>query len=743
MQSRKAVGPNLTELDLSSKPSDRFAYQNRFVPFVIRDANGNPVISVVSQALQQLPMSTTSVMKIKRTEAALAVKLHKLISPWKVPEYPGISVTPTGNIGATAGLGSGVSRPGDDIELANIVSDFGVILLERTRLTPNGFALGEHLLSLSLAPGEEVTIEQKTFAEKTVTFEEVNETDEEINTELGSSLTNELSEALSRVASDTMNRGVNAGGSLGLSYFVSLNISAGYTDSISNALSTTKGETVRNVMTKTEKLAARRRAQHKVTMKVSETSRFEAGNKRVLRNPNQFTPIDLVYFKVLQKLVISHERFGIRLCWAPFIPDPGIVLDEAERAERLQLESETPLNLPSLRGRPTDPGVGPDIMVSSGSVELTNWGQPWGDMRADYEYKFPLPAAGYNWDGNTAGITLGVTWSGFGRRAAPSVSVLLAEPYIDAANATSGVRVIVHAGVDWGSAGAHLYCDVTVNFTADTSAASAAYQAALASWQAEKDAYDKEVNRLTAEREAAIQTALAAWKVQYMKTFDPVSTAYQLLIATLFPPDQRDEAFEIEMWNKVFDFEAAAFQYYPSWWSNRERRNPNKAPDAFENASWMRVFLIIRPGFELQALSLLIDRRVHTTIQNRAKRAAVQKVLKELEDARNLYFGGRDEIQLSPGTPCPSATRPFICLANWDELLPTDGTHLEVVQAVTTAIDDTSEQSISDAHQLMTARIGSQESEGELTTTVKDKVSNSATPPDVDVLIGIGTKPEE
>jgi len=734
MQSRKAVGPALTELDLDPKPSDRFAYQNRFVPFVIRDSNGNPVISVVTQALNQLPMSSSATLKMSAPKAALKPK----------PKPPkGTTVDPTGNTGNTGGMGSGVERPCDDRELAEKVSDFGIILLERTRLTPSGFALGEHLLSLSLAPGEEVTIEQKTFSEKITTFEEVSETDEDVTTELGSNLTTELSEALSRVASDTKNRGFSAGGSLGLSYYVSLNVTASYTDSVSNALSTTQGETVRNVMTKTEKLAARRRAQHKVTMKVSETSRFEAGNKRVLRNPNQFTPIDLVYFKLLQKLKVSQERYGVRLCWAPFIPDPGVVLDQAERAERLRLDREMPLNLPVLRDRPNEPGVGADIAVSSGSIELTNWGQPWGDMRADYEYRIPTPAAGYKWDGNTAGITLGVTWSGFGARGAPGVSVLLAEPFIDTANSTSGVRVIVHARADWGGAGAHLYCNVTVNFAADTSGASAAYLALLATWEAEKQAHDKEVLRLTAERESAIQTGLSEWREKYMKTFDPVSTAYQLLIAMLFPPDQRDEGFEIEMWNKVFDFEAVAFQYYPAWWSNKERRNPEKPPDAFENASWMRVFLTIRPGFEQQALNLLLDRRVHSNIQDPVKKAAAEKVLKELEGARIQFFGGKDEIKLALGTPCPTATRPYVCLAHWDELLPTDGTHLEVVQAVTTAIDDTSEQSIADAHQLLTARIEGQSTESKLTSSVKDAVDGAATPPDVDVHIGIGTKRDE
>lgn len=736
MQSRKAVGPELTALELSPLPSDRFVYQSRFVPLVIRDANGNPVVSIIQQSQKGT--------KGTKLETGAHGKIKK---PPKFDQGSStVNVGSTTNAGVGPAGGNGVSRPGDDIERGQFASDFGVILLERTRLTPKGFALGEHLLSLSLAPGEEVTIEQKTFSERAVTFEEVSDTDEEINAELGSSYTTEMSEALSRVMSDAKNRGFNAGANVGFSYVVNLTVSAGFTDSINTALSTTQGETVRNVMTKTEKLTSRRRAQHKITMKVSDTNRFETGNKRVIRNPNQFTPIDLVYFKLLQKLQMTHERYGVRLCWAPFIPDPGIVLDQAESAERARLEREIPLNLPAMRPMPTAPGAGSPESVATMTQELTNWGPVWGDMRADYWFEILPSSTNYSWDGQVESISssLMVTTTGFGARGAPNVYVVKAEPFFHTDSGKSGAKVLIHAGADWGGVGAHLYIDFSVNFIPNTAGADATFQQALATWQAEKTAYDGTVASLRAERAAKVEAALAVWREKFMKTFDPVSSAYQLLIAMLFPTQSmRDEGFEIEMWNKIFDFDATAFQYYPAWWSNRERRSPEKPADAFENASWMRVFLPIRPGFEEQALSMIIDRRVFTPVQDPVKAAAIRKILLDLNSSRTTHFGGVDEIQIAPGARCPQVTRPYICLGRWDELLPTDGTHLEVVQAKTTALDDVSDQSVTDAHQLMAARIGSQQSEGELTTTVKDKVSAAATGPDVDVHIGIGTKREE
>lgn len=707
MQTRRAVGPNLAALDLTPEPSDRLVYQSRFVPFIIKDENGRPIVSVIQQALQNIASTTSG--------------------------------------DSSGGMGS-INRPGNDIELGQSASDFGIVLLERTRLRPSGFALGEHLLSLSLAPSEEVTIEQKTFSERAVTFEELSESDQEISTESGSTYTTELSEALSQVMSDAKNRGFSAGGSFGFNYFVNLTVSASYTDSVNTALSTTEAETVRNVMTKTEKLTARRRAQHKVTMKIAETTRFETGNKRVIRNPNQYTPVDLVYFKLLQKLEVAHERYGVRLCWAPFIPDPGIVLDQAEASARATLERQSPLNLPVLRPQPQAPGAPPPETVSSTTVELTSWMSPWGDMKADYWFELIPSAPNFQWDGNSSSIesSFTVSTTGFGRRGPPNVKLVRAEPF-DAGSGKGGCRVLVHAGADWGGAGAHLYLEFKVTFVPNVAGSNAAHQADLAQWHAEKAAHEAEVGKRTAERKATIDAAVAAWRVGYMRSFDPVATAYQLLIAKMFPTaSMRDEGFEVEMWSKIFDFESTAFQYYPSWWSDRGRRSLDKPADAFENASWMRVFLPIRPGFETQALNLIIERRVFTQTFDPARATAIKKVLDELSTARSTYFGGADEVLIRPVTgECPVANRPYVCLAHWEELLPTDGTHLEVVQAKTTAIDDATEQSISDAHLLMTARTGSQSSEGNLTTALTQKMAASASDPDVDVHIGIGTRREE
>lgn len=716
MQSRKAVGPALSKLEIVPKPSDRFAYQNRFVPFIIKDADGKTVISVVQQFMNKILVTDPSLNQ--------EIRGKEKIKPEDSRERENRPV---------------VARPGDDIEAGMSASDFGVVLLERTRITPAGFALGEHLLSLSLAPGEEVTIEQKAYSERTVTYEDVSDTDEQVDTEVGSSLTTELSVALSQAVTDTKNKGFNAGATVGYGGF---STSGGYADSINSAMTQTQAETVRNTVNQTQKLTARRRAQHKISVKVSETSKFETGNKRVLRNPNQFTPIDLVYFKILQKVDLSHERFGVRLCWAPFVRDPGVVLDEALRSARQNIESQIPLNLPPEPPPPPLPAGSKSYKKSSGTQELTKWGIP-NDMSADYEFEIS-PDAGFTWDGDESVITSTLNSNHTGNwgphRGDPQPEVVRTEP------SAGGVKVLIHMGIreDWNRP--HFYIEFKARFVTDTAAADADYQKKLGEWQTQHDIWVKEVSQNRADRTAKVEAMLEEWKKNYTKTFDPISAGFQLLIAHLFPPEAHeahDEGFEVEMWNKIFDFAQAAFQYYPSWWSGEERRNPGKPPDSFENASWMRVFLPIRPGFEEQALNLIIGRRVYTKPTDPLIANAITKVLKDLTTARDTYFGGVDEIKIIPGTPCPGIETPYICLGHWNDLLPTDGTHLEVVQAKTTAVDDTNEQSLNDAHTMITARISNQQSEGQLTTSVKDRVTTSTEPPDVDVTIGIGSnKPE-
>src|SRR5439155_15786379 len=98
-----------------------------------------------------------------------------------------------------------------DVEFVQglIRPDVGYAFLDRTRITPIGFALGEHVYALSLAPGEEAVMEQKTYTKRQLTFEEQTEQEKQYDLELASTYTTELQEGLERQRSLTDTSGLS------------------------------------------------------------------------------------------------------------------------------------------------------------------------------------------------------------------------------------------------------------------------------------------------------------------------------------------------------------------------------------------------------------------------------------------------------------------------------------------------------------------------------------------------------
>ena len=62
-----------------------------------------------------------------------------------------------------------------------------------------------------------------------------------------------------------------------------------------------------------------------------------------------------------------------------------------------------------------------------------------------------------------------------------------------------------------------------------------------------------------------------------------------------------------------------------------------------------------------------------------------------------------------PKQECPEYVEKYVCLSKWRELLPTDGTHIEVVQSSTSACDHITHSEIEDANKLRKLVIASEE----------------------------------
>jgi hypothetical protein len=117
-----------------------------------------------------------------------------------------------------------------------LASEIGFLFLDRTRIRPAGFGIGEHVMSLSLAPGEEVTIEQKTFSKREGSYEQISDQEQTFDLELSSTLTNEVSESLDHEQSVTKRSSTGAeAGISGEASGVGLKIAHNQSDNVDDA----------------------------------------------------------------------------------------------------------------------------------------------------------------------------------------------------------------------------------------------------------------------------------------------------------------------------------------------------------------------------------------------------------------------------------------------------------------------------------------------------------------------------
>jgi hypothetical protein len=123
-----------------------------------------------------------------------------------------------------------------DVIVNLLKSEIGYLFFDRTRIRPSGFAVGEHLYALSLAPGEEVVLEQKTFSKRQLTYEEQTEEERQKDLELSSTLSTELQEGAERQRNRTNSAGFTAGGSVGGNiYGVEVSANLGYSTNLTEA----------------------------------------------------------------------------------------------------------------------------------------------------------------------------------------------------------------------------------------------------------------------------------------------------------------------------------------------------------------------------------------------------------------------------------------------------------------------------------------------------------------------------
>lgn len=735
---------DLAALGFSTAHSDRYVYSNYFVPVQLTFGDGEtPVLPFyVKQAL----IEATRYGGLSADRLPHLLKQLGLAELWKANEMDAAAAAlPGTDPGMTRGEPPArrESLLGDqaaEFVAGLLQSDVGIAFLDRTRIRPVGFALGEHVYALALAPGEEAVLEQRTYTKRELTLEEQDETEQQTDVELTSALTTELQEGFERQKSLTDTWGLNASHTgqytspTGVWGTFNASHTIGYTRSVTAASQETSRRAVKDSQTATSKVAARYRTQHKTDFKLVSETGMESTSKRTVRNPNRVTPITLHYFKVLQRLELAQERYGARVCWAPTVKDPALAFARKIADGRQRIRDNALAALPAMPVKPERPAPGAPAAVETRTiyspvVTLDKWGLT-GDMSADYDIDIAFDA-GWEWDGDIDTIRQNLNL--ITRRPPTGIAArVVGVPLVTDADGRTVLRVRIHVGAaSWlGGPGADVQVAAGFRRTpavVDRNADDAAYNALVA-------AYLTDLREWQDRHDEALANAQAAgdeFEARLRAGFSPVNEMVSQIVETHFPASVRDEAWEIDFWHRVFDWERASFVTYPGWWSGGDARAPERDPGDFLNASWAKLYLPVRAGMELAALRWIFGKVVATQLAPDVEQALAAFV-DELAQYRTDHLGTADEMPALT-TECQEVPERVYCLARWTELMPTDGTHLEVVQGATTAADAITAREIADAEALRTALLDGEVQTNRLRTRAYDQMTEAA---DIDIHLG-------
>ena len=230
------------------------------------------------------------------------------------------------------------------------------------------------------------------------------------------------------------------------------------------------------------------------------------------------------------------------------------------------------------------------------------------------------------------------------------------------------------------------------------------YKIAMLRWEADVTTV------LEAPRRAA-ETAADEWAHQMLVSADPARELMDQIAKRSFRGAMSDESWEVSFWGQVFDWERAGIALYPNFWSDQPARDYLRSANSFLNASWATLYLPARPGFEQLALRWIIAKVRDQTLDAQTE-AAIARVVDDLNAFRTASFGDAGE---GPATAANGAvSQKSLVLGHWEEVLPTDGTHVEIVQSMTSAADADGQERLRVAAQLLATQLTAEQQDVEL-----------------------------
>jgi len=591
-----------------------------------------------------------------------------------------------------------------------LTSELGLLMLDRTAIKRVGFKIGEPVYVLTLGPGEETTLEKRVNQKSSLSFEEAFERDVETKLEADTerSETTTTSETLTDSEKSSRNTTIDSdlqlpGGSIPVNGKIGLHQS----DQFDKATDATNQQSRNIAVRATQRISSSLRAQHKTTFKESRETTLETLTRRVIRNPNPEGAIDLVYFKILEQLDLQQERTGIRLCWAPFISDPGCRVRQRMAMAYQQVIDDAlgRLSLPQ-------PPMPPTPETKTLWVPSLRWPimlglfNDYGDVR---DFYIPIRKT----DTFTGNLRAGIDWNGDTPRG--NATVVFAQ-------SSTGVvedddELINQFGADFPIADYAGFVKVSVKVTipqsfisgkspdfyaeAEVLRAAPVFNEKLSAYLQVRQYYDQSVTVLKNQVIADAEPAALAAQSQVLESTDVRAELMHAVVTQYIAPAYRDSGKDIELWQRLIDFDNIGFELYPAWWRTEEPPDPQLPANHFINASWARVYLPVasdadRPAFlEKMFLNRLFEAASLNTADARVFNSLVGKFTTGLVEAQKKFMSAdnwKKDKPVAVGDP-------------WSVLVPTDGTHCEIVQSASNAFTILNERKSEAGVQLLEAQV--------------------------------------
>ncbi len=583
----------------------------------------------------------------------------------------------------------------------------GILFQDRLRFRPAGLVPGDQVFSLSLAPGEEATLTQRSETKKSRSFEEIVDQEVERQLEFSSTWTTDFTQADASTESSTTSGNLGVGVGIPIEG-VNININAAVSGSQANSTSQNT-QRARNLEI-TSRITAKAREQHKTTFKVGTDVTEELGSKRVLRNANPSRALTLNVYKLYQKYRIILERWDAKLCLSLGLYDPGRDLREELEEELAKLDPHVP------------PGACPEIpaggaITSAKQIDNLNATEVGGDEYGFEMFSTVLPPGTVLSDW-TFEITSWTVDDGGGNQYQADPAEFFNYggkwwfrsdadvPVIGAAGAQSNV-VNVLMPEAWGPG----WWTVRVTGT-------------MTWYTVPSEAITTEVRTCIDEEKQKILASFSADRV--MQILEEVSASrrelvFKRLFEEVLMPGYFAQGINppmdvLERVRNFFDWNEAVIEYVP-WWmtaTGRERRNllrerllrlpgdtrSDLIIDDFLIASMARIYLPIKRGVEAEAVAFMlqvgnadapsVDACIEDFIAWReSELGAISYALPTYEQV----LGSLPEVATAAGSAAwahdwEKPRRKFLVLDEWSDLLPTDGVHLEPALSTCGSVDE-------------------------------------------------------